>query len=94
MRYDDDIDEAPGDWKLDKRIPLGLAFVVLFNLVGGVWWLARLDSRVSEQNERIVKLEANDGTQTGMLQEIRERLARIDERLVLLLEQARPGKKS
>lgn len=35
-------------WHLDKSIPLGIIFVLLVQMAGGVWFMSALNSQVSQ----------------------------------------------
>jgi len=35
-----------GSWHLDKRVPIAIIFVLVFQAVGWVWGASKLDSRV------------------------------------------------
>ncbi|MCE3233773.1 MAG: hypothetical protein K0R98_2030 [Rickettsiaceae bacterium] len=34
-------------WHLDKRVPIAMLFALLANLLAGIWYAAKIDSRVA-----------------------------------------------
>lgn len=40
--------ESEARWHLDKRVPIALIFAMLLQSAGLVWWVSKLDSRVSQ----------------------------------------------
>jgi hypothetical protein len=37
----------PNKWHLDKRVPIAMLFALLANLFAGIWYAAKIDSRVA-----------------------------------------------
>lgn len=82
---------APPDqtWHLDRRVPLALIGALALQTLGVAWWAASVSFRVDDHERRVVLLERSDSTQVVQFAAITERLARIDERLAILVEQHR-----
>lgn len=73
-------------WHLDKKVPVAIIFTLLVQLMGIIWWAARLDARDTDQERRISNIEVwQSGTQQ-QLQKLNENVARMDERLGLQIE--------
>ena len=72
-------------WTVDKRIPLALIVGMVFQAAAFTWWGAKLDSRVEAGDARIAKLESRDGEQRTD----RERMIRLEERLIAMLDEQR-----
>lgn len=37
-----------GDWHLDKSVPLGIIFVLIVQMAGGIWFMSALNSQVAQ----------------------------------------------
>ena len=68
-------DQQPEQWHLSKAIPLSVILYLTALTVTGIWWSAKMDSRVSvlenkdpEQNARIQKLE-DFGSKIAVMEE-------------------------
>jgi hypothetical protein len=56
------MDEDDGKWHLDKKVPMGLMIGLALNLILGIWYASKLDSRVSyleNDGERTAKAVEN-----------------------------------
>lgn len=43
-------------WYSDKKIPVGIIVVLVMHVIGGVWYAAKLDSRVEDLDRRTKSL--------------------------------------
>lgn len=70
---------SPQDkWKLDKHVPLALLAAIALQTTGIVWFASKLDSRVGAlETEKQVVLE-NRKEVSGKLDDMKERLVRIE----------------
>ena len=70
-------------WTLDKKVPIALIIVLFFQFASGVWFMSKLDSRVSSledsskltapQADRLTRVEVKiEGIQSGV-----ERIERL-----------------
>lgn len=75
---------ASQSWRVSRDVPLALIVSIVGGLAmqagGGLWWLSHLENRVTEQERRVGRLELSDVKQDDLAREIRESLARLDER--------------
>jgi hypothetical protein len=77
-------------WQLDRRVPLALIGALGLQTLGVAWWAASVTFRLDDHERRVVTLEHSDTAQLLQFTAITERLARIDERLAILVEEHRP----
>lgn len=88
-------------WTIDRRIPIAVILTMMLQFGAAVWWLANLDSRVREDDRRIVDLQAQQNTLSNRLEERNDQLmqqiqdikvtaARSDERLQYLMQHFLP----
>ena len=81
---------APDDaWHFDKRVPLALIGALVLQTLGIAWWASGVTFRLDDHERRVGLLERSDAAQLAQFTAIAERLARIDERLAILVEQHR-----
>lgn len=88
---------APDDaWHLDRRVPIALIGAILLQtfLLGVAWQnivstLAEHERHFARTDARVEAVEMSDRQQAATFATIAERLARIDERLTILVEQHR-----
>lgn len=79
-------DPATNGWHIDRRIPIALVLTILIQTGGAVWWLATLNSRVSNleeklgavasQPERLVRVETQVEALTKTMDRIERKLDR------------------
>lgn len=72
------------EWHLDKRVPIALIVTLLFQTGAALWWAASMNSRVhvlenkletmTDQRDRIIRLEEGMRFQTEILKRIESRL--------------------
>ncbi|MFG1417000.1 hypothetical protein V5F38_04180 [Xanthobacter sp. V0B-10] len=65
-------------WTLDKKVPLAIIFALVVQGAGLAYWAATLESRVNSAEKVISKLEGREGE----TREARERLIRLEERMI------------
>lgn len=75
-------------WHLDKRVPIALIVTLLAQSFAAVWWASAMHGRVSvlesrldsmtDQRDRIIRLEVNSEHQTQILQRIERKLDASD----------------
>lgn len=66
--------------QLDRRIPIGLAVGMLFQIIAFVWWGASQAFELHDDTRRLELIEKFDNTMATQTNEIGERLARIEEK--------------
>lgn len=71
------------DWKIPVSAVCGAAFTVAVM----VWQAGHRDAVIDDHTARIMKLEATVDAQGKSFEQVKETLARIDERLRFLIEQ-------
>lgn len=72
-------------WTLDRKVPLAIILALLVQGGGLAWWAASLEGRVVQAEKIIVRLEGRE-TET---RESRERLIRLEERMIAIDENLR-----
>lgn len=72
-------------WTLDKKIPLAIIIALLVQGGGLAWWAATLESRLSTAERSISRFDSRDGE----LREGRERMIRLEERIISMVEEQR-----
>jgi len=75
----------PEHWTLDKKVPIAIIFALVVQGAGLAWWAATLEGRVVQAEKVIVRLESRDGEQRTD----RERMIRLEERLIAMLDEQR-----
>lgn len=68
-----------GHWTLDKRIPLALIFGLFLQAGGFIWWVSKIDSRVAS-------LEAEISTAKHDAKDVNNRLIRLEEKSIAMLD--------
>jgi hypothetical protein len=63
------------------KIPLFTVFGALIPIMGGVLWLSVIYSKVEAHTESIVEFKTKQETEMQLLQEIKERVIRIEENI-------------
>lgn len=72
--------------ELSRRIPMALVGAVVMQAAAMLWWVAGKNSELHYQNERLTTLERASDRATSSLDNIGERLARIEERQTATLQ--------
>ena len=88
-------------WHLDKRVPVALIITITMQTVGIVWWAASLSARVDalearvnearENQNRIVRLEANQAAVSRRMDRMLDAFRRVEGKLDRLLLKQRAG---
>lgn len=72
-------------WHLDKKVPIALIMAITINIIVGIWWASKLDSRVEAierwktSNERIDARLSVIEEQQKVIQKVVERIeTRLD----------------
>lgn len=77
-------------WHLDKRVPIGLIGAVLVQTISFVWFISKIDSRVSSLESGVVMQRDRDDRQDRSASEaaanVRSDLKEIDRKLDRLIE--------
>lgn len=76
---------ADESWHLDKKVPVAIIVVLIGQFLGGMWFLAKLDSKIEEQATRLAKTEAQILTIDREAREFGNRIARIEEKTSSML---------
>lgn len=74
------------DWHLDKRVNVSVILVLLGQMVLGAWYASKMDSRVSQVEEKISHLQKNEDEDRKVSALIKEDLREIKLMLKLLSE--------
>lgn len=63
-------------WHIDKTIPLAIILAILSQTAGAFWWASKVDSYVTSNTSRIIKLE------TAIMEnrQLADRLVRVEVR--------------
>lgn len=70
----------PEGWHLDKKVPITIVAAIVIQLLGGLWFLARLDGKIEEQAARLAKTEAQISTIDRENRDFGNRIVRIEEK--------------
>jgi hypothetical protein len=76
------------NWHLDKKVPIAIFFALLFNIFAGIWYAAKIDSRVAALEivtrdnslvlERLVRVETQ-------LDNLKDAVNRVDQSMSKLV---------
>ncbi len=77
---------ALNDWHLDKRVNVSIILVLLGQMVLGAWYASKMDSRVSQVEEKVSHLQKNEDEDRKVSALIKEDLREIKLMLKLLSE--------
>lgn len=77
---------ALNDWHLDKRVNVSIILVLLGQMVLGAWYASKMDSRVSQVEEKVSHLQKNEDDDRKVSALIKEDLREIKLMLKLLSE--------
>ena len=75
----------PEGWHLDKKVPITIVVVIVIQLFGGLWFLAKLDGKIEDQAARLAKTEAQISVIDREAREFGNRIARIEEKTSSML---------
>jgi low affinity Fe/Cu permease len=76
---------ADESWHLDKKVPVAIIVVLIGQFLLGLWFIAKLDSKVEEQASRLAKTEAQIMTIDREAREFGNRIVRIEEKSSAML---------
>lgn len=68
-------------WHLDKRVPLALILALLLQTVSAVWWAATIDSRVSNNEGTLSRLDSRLADIAVFSNDQEVQLGRIEEQV-------------
>ena len=71
---------ADESWHLDKKVPVAIIVVLVGQFLLGLWFIAKLDSKVEEQAARLAKTEAQVSVIDREAREFGNRIVRIEEK--------------
>lgn len=74
------------DWHLDKKVPITLVIMILFQTGGFVWWAATKSMEILELSHRTDKIETMNDQQGKLLEEFISRIGKIEERQLIQTE--------
>ncbi len=74
-----------GQWTLDRKVPVAIILVLVGQFFGGLWFMSKLDSRVEDQDKRLIRAEAQIGTIDRDAREATGRLIRLEEKMTAML---------
>lgn len=72
-------DKQIKEWHLDRKVTLGLIAALLLNACGSVWWAAKLDTTVSQHEQKISTMASALNQLSIQQSSVNENLARIQE---------------
>jgi hypothetical protein len=75
----------PEGWHLDKKVPITIVGVIVIQLFGGLWFLAKLDGKIEDQASRLAKTEAQLSVIDREARDFGNRIARIEEKSSAML---------
>jgi low affinity Fe/Cu permease len=76
---------ADESWHLDKKVPVAIIVVLVGQFLLGLWFIAKLDSKVEEQAARLAKTEAQVNVIDREAREFGNRIVRIEEKTSSML---------
>ena len=68
-------------WHLDKRVPVAIIVTIILNTGMGIWFAAKLDSRVTDNTAKIGALATKSDEVYRTLNTLAVTMGRVDERL-------------
>lgn len=81
-----------GKWHLDKKVPISIILVLVFQLVGGLWFLSKLESRiVALETAQIAQSKTDDrqdGTAAAAVSLVRSDIQALSLKLDRMIERA------
>jgi hypothetical protein len=75
----------PPNWHLDRRVPIALVAGLLMQMAVGMWWVAKMDSRMERGEQRMVRLEAHEEIATALQASVARDLGEIKGQLAILI---------
>lgn len=67
-------------WHLDKKVPVAIIVVLIGQFLLGLWFIAKLDSKVEEQAARLARTEAQVVVIDREARDFGNRMVRIEEK--------------
>lgn len=79
--------EQPPDqhWTIDKKVPVAIIVVLVGQFFGALWFMSKLDSRVEDQDKRLLKAETQISVIDKDAREAGGRLIRLEEKMSAML---------
>jgi hypothetical protein len=77
-------------WTLDRNLSVGLIAAVLIQAGAFIWYASKLDSRVVAVETAAATASQENGKLTGKVDEIREKVVRIETKLDFLVPAQKP----
>ena len=78
-------DSKAEGWHLNKSVPVAIILTILGQFLIGLWFIAKLDSKVEEQALRLAKTEAQISTIDREARDFGTRIVRIEEKTSSML---------
>jgi len=79
-------DDVTPSWQWDRKVPVAIIGVALTQIVGAVWMFSNLAADSRDHDRRLQVLENRSVERTVEFSNINDRLARIEQRLLDLVE--------
>jgi len=73
--------ELKNEWHLDRKVTLGIIFLLFGNMGSSIWWASRLDYTVKMHEQKIQESVLNIKEMRDRNNVVVERLARIEANL-------------
>lgn len=65
-------------WHLQRNVSVSMIALLLFNLAGGVWWIAQSDARIERLEDEMQSQQMQLNSMVGVQNQIVGRLVKIE----------------
>lgn len=72
----------PGDWHLDRHIPIALVITIIAQTGGAFWWASAVTNRLDGQERRLALAEQQQAETIKVMTDLRITLAAINAELM------------
>lgn len=78
-------------WTISKEVPVTVLIAVLIQSAGAVWWLSKLENRISNLEQQRVEMREQTSTLPERITRLEVQQAYANQLLVDLLREVRKG---
>jgi len=80
-----DDENIPSGWHLDKRVPVSIILVLLFQFTGGVWIAATMNGDIAHNRQEIARVESTTRRDIARIENAMESMARASQQQAVQL---------